>query len=102
MPPGGYITYRFELPERICSIRGRVEGISGGNKDFEGLILAEDEFTNWKANLAATGVVSGRKVVWNPIESIQGPGVYYFIVSNAFSTVTAKAVVVSAAAECPA
>lgn len=98
---GHYHDYTFELPARVCSIAGRVEGISGGGKDFEGFIMDDDNFRNWSAGHQAKGFESGRVVVWSPNEMVRGPGKYHFVVSNTFSTLTDKAVTVQAKAECP-
>lgn len=98
---GAYQYFTFELPARACKITGRVEGISGGGKDFEGFIMDDDNFRNWSTSHQANGFESGRVVVWSPSETVQGPGKYHFVVSNTFSTITAKAVTVQATATCP-
>ncbi len=99
--PGQYLDFSFELPPRVCTIAGRVEGISGGGKDFEGFLMDDDSFRNWSTNHEAKGLQSGRVVVWSPQHAVQGPGKHHLIVSNAFSLVTAKAVSVEATAVCP-
>ncbi len=98
--PGEYHYYSFDLPARACRITGRVEGISGGGKDFEGFLMDDDNFRNWSTSHEAKGIQSGRVVVWSPHETIQGPGKYHFVVSNAFSAFTAKAVAIQATATC--
>ena len=99
--PGDFYHWDFTLPARQCTLSGRVEGVSGGNKDFEGFIMDDDNFRNWSTNHEARGIQSGRVVVWSPNESLQGPGQFHFLVSNAFSSFAAKAVTVSASLHCP-
>ncbi|MGE0440847.1 MAG: hypothetical protein AB7S39_10180 [Gemmatimonadales bacterium] len=96
-----YLDFSFELPPRLCTISGRVEGISGGGKDFESFIMNDDNFRNWSTNHEAKGIQSGRVVVWSPKETVRGPGRYHLVVSNAFSVITAKAVAIEATATCP-
>ena len=102
LKPQKFVDYHFPLPARTCSITGRVEGISGGNKDFEAFILDDDDFRNWSAHEKANGIQSGRKVVWTINETVTGPGQWHLVVSNGFSGFTTKAVMVSAKAVCPA
>lgn len=37
--PGRYLSYTVNIPDRTCTLSGRVEGVSGGNRDFEAFIL---------------------------------------------------------------
>lgn len=96
-----FIDYTFTLPARTCSVDGRIEGITGGVKDFEALIVTDDGFKNWAAGVETEGIQSGRKVVWSFATKLIGPGRWHLVVSNKFSLVTKKAVTVSATATCP-
>lgn len=93
--------YPFTLPAGVCTITGRVEGVSGGQKDFEGFVMDEDNYRNWSSSHQARGTASGRVVVWSPQLTVQGPGTYHLVVSNVWSVATAKVVTVEASATCP-
>lgn len=96
----GYEYYSFTLPARSCTLTGHVEGISGANKDFEGLVMSSDDFKNWSTNHAARGTQSGRVAAWSPNIPLQGPGQYVLVVSNAFSIISDKVVTVQAKVSC--
>ena len=99
---GMYLDYKFTLPLSRCTLTGRIEGVSGGNKDFEAWVLDDDSYRNWSAGLVPqNGVASGRQVVWNFSATAQGPGLFHLIVSNGFSTITTKVVTTTASATCP-
>jgi hypothetical protein len=101
IPAGACLDYKFTLPAGTCALTGRIEGVSGGNKDFEAMVVDDDGFRNWTAGLTPQSyVASGRQVVWNLSAQAQGPRLYHLIVSNAFSTITAKVVTTSASATC--
>jgi hypothetical protein len=96
-----YIQYAIQLPGNTCAITGRIEGVSGGNKDFEALLLGDDDFRNWSARLQAnTYWQSGRVTVTNISAQVPGSATYHLVVSNAFSLATAKTVQVWAQADC--
>lgn len=97
----GHIVYSFELPDRTCTLSGRVEGVSGGRHDFQAHIVDDDNYRNIAAGVQARGYHSGRVVVWTPNVVLRGPGRYHLVVSNSFSALTAKLVTVEAKAECP-
>ncbi len=99
--PGGYLNYTVNVPDRTCTLSGRVEGVSGGNRDFEAFILDDDNFRNWSTRHQAQGISSGNVVVWTPTTTIRGPAVYHVVVSNAFSVVSPKVVAIQATVECP-
>jgi hypothetical protein len=101
IPAGSYVEYAFNLPPRSCTITGRIEGVSGGNRDFEAAFLDDDNYRNWLAGATAEGYPSGRKVVWSFSVPAGGPGKWHLIVSNEFSALTAKVVTVTASAACP-
>jgi len=99
-----YVHYTFQLPAGMCSVSGRVNGIAGGNKDFEAFILDDDSFRNWSAG--ATGAraywQSGRVVVTSIAVTLTGPGTFHLVVSNMWSIATDKTVQAQAVAECAA
>jgi len=82
-------------------VTGRVEGVSGGARDFEGFVLDDDNYRNWSTNHQARGLESGRVVVWTPAVALQGPGTFHLVLSNRFSGFTGKVVTVQAKATCP-
>ena len=100
--PQRWYDYAFTLPARTCTVTGRVEGVSGGaGHDFEGFILDDDNYRNWSTDHRARGASSGRVVVWSPEVTLQGPGTFHLVVSNAFSGFATKVVTVEANATCP-
>jgi hypothetical protein len=101
IPAGQYLSYTINAPDRTCTLSGRVEAVSGGNRDFEAFILDDDSFRNWSTNHQAQGVASGKVAVWNPTTTVRGPGTYHVVVSNIFSLVSAKLVTIQGKLECP-
>ena len=99
--PGKFIHYAFQLPAGTCTVTGRIVGISGGSKDFDALLLDDDNFRNWSAN-AQSRVYwqSGRVVVANLNAVVAGPGTFHLVVSNVWSTLTSKTVQPQALARC--
>ena len=95
-----YLDYKFSLPDRSCRISGKIEGVKGGDRDFEALLLDHANFRNWVAGQSANAIESGRKVVWSFDETIPGEANWHLVVSNTFSAVTPKAVTVDAKAVC--
>jgi hypothetical protein len=94
--PNQYLDYKFTLPPTFCSVRGKIEGVTGGQKNFEAFIMNDENFRNWSARLASQSFQSGRKVVWSFDQNVNGSGDWHLVVSNTFSVVTAKAVTISA------
>jgi ketosteroid isomerase-like protein len=102
IPPQQVVHYDFQIPAAVCTVTGRVEGIAGGNKDFEVLILDDDSFRNWSAGLQARAYgSSGRVTVYTINAAIPGPGAYHLVISNAFQVGLAKTVQVWAQVQCP-
>ena len=99
--PGRYVNYIVNVPDRTRTLSGRVDGVSGGNRDFEAFILEDNNFQNWSSRHQAQGISSGNVVVWTPKTTIRGPGVHHVVVSNAFSVVSSKVVAIQATVECP-
>lgn len=102
IPASKYVEYKFSIPPRTCILEGKIEGLVGANKDFEAFIMNGENRKNWIAALSARGTESGRKVAWSFNQPIIGPGDWYLIVSNSFSLLSSKTVLVSAKATCPA
>lgn len=99
--PASYIRYTFQLPRGGCRVTGRIEGISGGNKDFRALLLDDDNFRNWNAGLESrVWWQSGQAVVANVDAELTGPGTFHLVIDNTFSTSTAKTVQAWATAQC--
>lgn len=100
--PGQILYYQFSIPSTTtCAVTGRVVGLAGGNKDFQALVMDENNFLNWKTNHQAQVYwQSGQVAATNIDVRLSGPATYYLVVSNVFSPVTAKTVKVQAQAEC--
>jgi hypothetical protein len=99
--PGQYQNITFSLPNRRCTLTAHVEGISGGNKDFDGLLMKDDDFKNWSTSHQARGLESGQVAAWSPSVPLAGPGTYHLVVSNAFSLVSTKTVTLTGSVVCP-
>ena len=94
--------YAFQIPAGTCTVTGRAEGIAGGDKDFQVLILDDDNYRNWNAGLQSQAYGStGRVTVANINTAIPGPGTYHLVISNALLPPVAKTVQVTAQARCP-
>ncbi len=101
IPAGSYEHWDFILPTKHCSLSAHVEGVSGGNQDFEGVILNDDNFKNWQTKHEAQGyAVSGRVAAWSPTAVLAGPGAYHLVVSNVFSLFTGKVVTMTGSVTC--
>ena len=100
--PGQFLYYPFSIPSSTtCAVTGRIVGLAGGNKDFQALVMDENNFLNWKTNHEAEAYwQSGQVAATNISVSLSGPATYYLVVSNVFSPVTAKTVKVQALAQC--
>lgn len=99
--PGQFLYYQFSIPSTTCAVTGRIVGLAGGNKDFQALVMDENNFLNWKtSHQAQVYWQSGQVAATNIGVRLSGPATYYLVVSNVFSPVTAKTVNVQAFAEC--
>ncbi len=100
--PGQFLYYPFSIPpSTTCAVTGRIVGLAGGNKDFQALVLDENNFLNWKTSHQAQAYwQSGQVAATNIGVRLSGPATYYLVISNVFSPVTAKTVKVQAQAEC--
>ena len=102
IPPQQVVHYDFQIPAAVCTVTGRVEGISGGNRDFELLVLDEANYQNWAAGRQAGAfATSGRVTSYSINAPIPGPGAYHLVISNAFAVGVAKTVQVWAQVQCP-
>jgi ketosteroid isomerase-like protein len=102
IPPQQVVRYDFQIPARVCTVTGQVEGIAGGNKDFEVLIVDDENFANWTAGRAARAYGTSGRVTSASINApIPGPGSYHLVISNAFQVGVAKTVQVWAQVQCP-
>jgi uncharacterized protein (TIGR02246 family) len=90
----GYYHYDFQLPAASCAFSGRIVGISGGKKDFEALIMSDDNYENWKAHQQAMAIWQSGRVVVTSMDNaaVSGPGMFHLVLSNIWSGVTAKTV----------
>lgn len=100
---GEYRHYGFDLPDRLCSVSGRILGISGGNKDFYAALMDDDNFRNWvTAHEANVHWQTDPRTAAATLDfKVSGPGTYHLVVSNHFSAFTAKTVETTARVECP-
>jgi hypothetical protein len=102
IPPQQVVRYDFRIPAAVCTVTGRVEGISGGSRDFEVLVLDDENLANWTAGRAARAYGTTGRVTSASINApIPGPGSYHLVISNAFAVGVAKTVQVWAQVQCP-
>jgi uncharacterized protein (TIGR02246 family) len=49
--PVQFLYYPFSVsPSTTCRVTGRIVGLAGGNKDFQALVMDENNFLNWKTS----------------------------------------------------
>jgi hypothetical protein len=99
--PAQFRQYEFRLPGRVCTLSGHIEGVSGGDREFEALVLDDETFRAWSTSHHATARQSGRVTAWTPSLTVVGPGRYHLVVSNLFSPGAVKVVTVKATVVCP-
>src|ERR1019366_234731 len=98
--PRQYEHWDFSIPARTCVLSAHVEGVSGGNKDFIGYVLKDDDFKNWVPNHPASGEESQLVAAWSPSMTLVGPGKYPLVVSNTFSVVATKVITMTGTVTC--
>jgi hypothetical protein len=97
----GYLDYHITLPNRTCRVTGHILGVSGGNKDFQGFLMNDDNFRNWQTSHQARAFWQTDKVAAATIDAqVAGPGTFHLVVSNLFSLFTGKSVTVQGQVEC--
>jgi uncharacterized protein (TIGR02246 family) len=102
IPAQQVLHYDFQIPAGVCTVTGRVQGISGGDRAFEVLIVDDANYSNWTAGLETKAYgTTGRVTMTDINTAIPGPGVYHLVISNAFSATQPKTVQVWAQAHCP-
>ena len=100
---GGTRQFRFQRAKGNCKVIGNVRGLDGGNKDVEVMLLSQPQFVEWKSAPEKATAEATLPQEPNHVLDIQlyGTGdVYYLVLSNTFSTFTAKTVQVKARLRC--
>lgn len=99
---GQYMVYSFDLRNwGPCTVRGHVLGTAGGGRDVDVFFVGEDGLSSFKAGVQFDAYLTRQRTVDETIDLTVGPGRYYLIVSNRFSWVTGKTVVLDGmSAEC--
>ena len=102
IPSRGYEHYDFNLPDRNCSITGRITGLSERDNAFQAFLIDDENFRNWQAGQKAQVYWQTDTVRAATIDArVVGPGVFHLVISNAFSPSTPKTVTVQGEADCP-
>lgn len=86
-----------------CALRGRVEALTGGNKDVQVLLMTDDEFVNWQNSPQGPGAAlfsSPYQTVTTLDVPIIKAGRFHLVISNRISTFTQKSVKGSATVTC--
>ena len=90
----GFTPLGFSLASRgNCKLTGRIEVVSGGNKDLQIILFRHDDFINWKNNPRGSGqaVFSGGPQTITALDvAVPDSGTYYLVLSNRFSAFTSK------------
>jgi hypothetical protein len=91
---GQYLTWEWQPNNyRACHVEGRILGLTGGNKDVEVLLFDQDSYLNWKNNHQVNVYFqSGRQTATTLNLDVGGNRKYVLVISNVFSTLTAKTV----------
>jgi hypothetical protein len=97
--------FRFEQVSGNCKVLGNVQGIDGGNKDVEVFLFTRAQFVEWKTQPDKVNALQALPKSASHVLDFQlygTSGTYYLVVSNAFSTYTAKVVRIKAQLRCVA
>jgi hypothetical protein len=101
LPPGEHFDTAFVVSDayaRPCTFRGRVQGVEGGNRDFEVYVLDEDGHANWHNGVEPRALHESGRTSASTIEiPIEGEGRFHLLISNRFSVFTSKTVQVDSA-----
>jgi hypothetical protein len=101
LPPGEHFDTAFVVSDphaRPCTFRGRVQGVEGGNRDFEVYVLDEDGHTNWHNGIEPRAIHESGRTSASTIEiPMPGEGRFHLLISNRFSVFTSKTVQVDSA-----
>lgn len=101
---GQYMIYAFDLRNwGPCSVRGHVAGTAGGGRDVDVFFVGEEGLSGFKAGGEFKHYFARQRTTDENIDLTVGPGRYYLIVSNRFSWMTGKTVMLDGvSAECTA
>jgi hypothetical protein len=90
VPPGKYVYFGFFVGEGGTRVAGRFRAQGGGRNDIEVYILDQDGFENWNNNNNARTYYNSMRVTVGTIDVRLGPGQYYLVFNNQFSTFSNK------------
>lgn len=98
---GQFEHYDVDLPAQTCKLVAHVDGIAGGNKDFDAFVMGDADYLNWSTSRIPRGLAqSGRVTAWSPNVTLNGPGKYHLVLSNVFSFSSAKVVTIKGSVDC--
>ncbi len=94
IPAGSYQSWTWDGPGfGTCLVRGRIEGVSGGQKDIVIALVDSDQLTNLKNGLRFQAYYMSEPVAVATLdERIPGTGSYALVLSNAHAAFTPKVV----------
>ena len=96
LPPREHFDTAFVVADphaRPCTFRGRVQGVEGGNRDFEVYVLDEDGHANWHNGVEPRALLETGRTSSSTIEiPIPADGRFHLLISNRFSVFTSKTV----------
>lgn len=99
VPHGGQVSYKITItPEMgVGRVTGNFTAAGGSGNDVNGIIAAEDDYTNWINGHQAHGFWSTPgKATTGSFDVRLNPGTYYLALSNRFSLRADKYVVLNA------
>jgi hypothetical protein len=101
LPPGEHFDTAFVVSDRhkrLCTFRGHVQGLEGGNRDVEVYVLDEDGYVNWRNGIEPRAIHESGRTSASTIEiPMPGEGRFHLLISNRFSVFTSKTVQVDSA-----
>lgn len=99
---GQVFEHSFVTKSTDCRLTGRVEGVAGGEKEFEVRVLSQDDFVNWtnQRDEPFGLFISPRQTVTTLNVPLPQPGNYSFVVSNHFAGFTDKTALIHAEVVC--
>ncbi len=95
LPAGHFQRFDWEVPanQPNCHLTGRIEVVSGGNKDIQVFVVEADEYQNLaNGHSARTYLGTDKQTVVNLDLRIASPGAKVIALGNTFSTFTSKRV----------
>ncbi len=101
--PTQYAHWDFQLPARVCTVHGRIDGAPGARNDFYAAVMGDADFRKFAVDYDGQVLWQSAPatVAANVETAIRGPGLFHLVVSNHFSATATKTVTATASILCP-